>query len=68
MEKFNKMNRFNLILNSIKSFITHQNKEKPLAKTYTYMCIRCGLMEYYNRMSSGYKCPNDGSVMQRVDM
>lgn len=62
------MNRLNLILNSIKSFISNKNRQKPLAKTYTYMCIRCGLIDYYNRMSSGYKCSNDGSTMQRVDI
>jgi hypothetical protein len=62
------MRRFNLILNSIKSFIKHKNTEKPYAKTYTYMCLRCGNIDYYNRMSSGYKCQNDGSTMQRVDI
>lgn len=62
------MNRLNTILNSIKSFISHQQKEKPQAKTYTYMCMKCGAIDYYNRMSSGYKCFNDGSTMQRVSI
>lgn len=43
---------------------------KKLTKTkgeYEYRCPKCGLQMEYDRQRSGYKCPNDGTTMQRVD-
>jgi hypothetical protein len=41
---------------------------KELTKgSYEYRCPKCGLQMEYDRQRSGYKCPNDGTTMQRVD-
>lgn len=41
---------------------------KKLTKaSYSYRCPKCGLEMEYDRQRSGYKCPNDGTTMQRVD-
>ena len=33
-----------------------------MAAVYTYKCVKCGLIQQYDRIGS-YKCPRDGSVM-----